>query len=221
MYRELTAHRKPVREKLLSFGFEEKGDLLSYQTRICEGEFSLVMIVGKDGSIDTELYDLENECEYVLYKTDAAGEYVGMVRSAVRDEVAKVVSACYEDASFWHPQTLRLIKYVKDTYGDDLDFLWENTRDYAVFKNKSTKKWYGLIAAIPLNRIGRPSSERGEILVFRCKLEELPPEYAQLPILPGYHMNKKSWATIVLDESVNDRDLFQLIDRSFASSETK
>ena len=218
MYRELTKHKKPIREKLLSFGFVEKDGRLLFQTKICGEEFRLTVIVAKDGAIDTDLYDLENECEYVLYKTNAAGEYVGMIRSAVRREVEIVVSACYEDASFWHPQTLRLIKYVKETYGDELSFLWEDDRNNAIFRNKMTEKWYGLISAIPLSKIGYPSSDRGEVFVFRCKLEELPPKYASLPILPGYHMNKKSWATIVLDESVSDQDLFQFLERSYITS---
>ncbi len=34
-------------------------------------------------------------------------------------------------------------------------------------------------------------------------------------VLPGYHMNKKHWNTIVVDGSVSDRQLKEWIDHSF------
>jgi predicted DNA-binding protein (MmcQ/YjbR family) len=47
------------------------------------------------------------------------------------------------------------------------------------------------------------------------------PEYAielreQYPcIIPGYHMNKKLWNTIIVDGSVSDKLIFSLIDHSY------
>ncbi len=34
-------------------------------------------------------------------------------------------------------------------------------------------------------------------------------------VIPGYHMNKKHWNTIVLDETISDRLLMQWIDDSY------
>ncbi len=34
-------------------------------------------------------------------------------------------------------------------------------------------------------------------------------------VLPGYHMNKKHWNTILLDGSIPDREVFSWIDHSF------
>lgn len=34
-------------------------------------------------------------------------------------------------------------------------------------------------------------------------------------VIPGYHMNKKHWNTIILDGSVPDRKVFEWIDHSF------
>ncbi len=34
-------------------------------------------------------------------------------------------------------------------------------------------------------------------------------------VLPGYHMNKKHWNTIIIDGSVNDDLLFEWIDESY------
>lgn len=35
-------------------------------------------------------------------------------------------------------------------------------------------------------------------------------------VIPGYHMNKKHWNTIILDGSVPDRKVFEWIDHSFS-----
>ena len=34
-------------------------------------------------------------------------------------------------------------------------------------------------------------------------------------VIPGYHMNKKHWNTIILDGSVPDREVFKWIDHSY------
>lgn len=34
-------------------------------------------------------------------------------------------------------------------------------------------------------------------------------------ILPGYHMNKRHWNTLVLDGSLTDADIFAMIDESY------
>lgn len=57
-------------------------------------------------------------------------------------------------------------------------------------------------------------------LKFNAKSEpdkaiELREEYAE-SILPGYHMNKKHWNTIILDGRVPQKIIFQLIDDSYS-----
>ncbi len=34
-------------------------------------------------------------------------------------------------------------------------------------------------------------------------------------VLPGYHMNKVNWNTVVCDDSINDKLLFEMIDNSY------
>lgn len=34
-------------------------------------------------------------------------------------------------------------------------------------------------------------------------------------VLPGYHMNKKYWITVILDNSIPDREVYSWIDRSY------
>jgi predicted DNA-binding protein (MmcQ/YjbR family) len=34
-------------------------------------------------------------------------------------------------------------------------------------------------------------------------------------VIPGYHMNKKHWNTVIIDGSVPDREIFEWIDHSY------
>lgn len=34
-------------------------------------------------------------------------------------------------------------------------------------------------------------------------------------VIPGYHMNKKHWNTVTINQSVHDREIFQWIDDSY------
>ncbi|MGE5364619.1 MAG: MmcQ/YjbR family DNA-binding protein [Bacteroidota bacterium] len=34
-------------------------------------------------------------------------------------------------------------------------------------------------------------------------------------VLPGYHMNKKYWITVILDNSISDKELYSWIDNSY------
>ena len=56
-------------------------------------------------------------------------------------------------------------------------------------------------------------------LKFNAKCEpdkaiELREEYAE-SILPGYHMNKKHWNTIVLDGTLSKKQLLKMVDDSY------
>ena len=59
MFDEIIKRKKPVPERLISYGFEEIGSLFQYSTEIRCGEFTLTVQIGLDGAIDTNL--VENE----------------------------------------------------------------------------------------------------------------------------------------------------------------
>ena len=40
-------------------------------------------------------------------------------------------------------------------------------------------------------------------------------------IYPAYHMNKKNWASVILDESLSNDEIFNLIDISYNNSNKK
>lgn len=142
-----------------------------FKTDIMNGEFSLMVSIMDNGTVDTTVIEKENDEEYVLYKTDASGTYVGEVREAIGNILNDIVIACFKTSVFKTEQAQKVIEYVRKIYGDELEFLWKKFPDNAVWCRKDSKKWYGAILTVPKNRLGLESDEIVEIIDLRLKSE--------------------------------------------------
>jgi predicted DNA-binding protein (MmcQ/YjbR family) len=105
--------------------------------------------------------------------------------------------------------------YVKDNYNTEPDYPFEDSPKAAVLRHRINRKWYGLIMDVSYNTVG--ISKDGMIDIINIKLD---PEMiiqlsSQKGFCPAYHMNKTHWITIVLDGSVRDDEIFNLIDLSY------
>lgn len=215
MFEELFARKKVIPENLLQYGFEQADGKFKFTTTVLHGEFILCVTVDADGTISTRLTDSEGN-EYVLYKTNAVGGYVGEVREAVAEILQDIALRCCIPAVFTQEQTLRVIDFVSKNYDDELEFLWEKFPDNAVWRRKDTKKWYGAILTVQKNKLGLDSAEKAEIIDLRAAPQEMQKLLGQQGYYAGWHMNKKSWFTIILDDSIGDTELYELIRRSYA-----
>ena len=99
-----------------------------------------------------------------------------------------------------------IIKYslsLQDTY-EDYPFPDDNTS--VTIKHLDNKKWFALI----MNVNGK--------LYLNVKTN---PEYSELLrnsydyIIPGYHMNKEHWNTVIIDDKVDVSLVEELIEQSY------
>ena len=215
MFDEIIKRRKPVPERLISYGFEEIGSLFQYSTEILCGEFTLTVQIGLDGAIDTNLVENETGEMYVLYKTNASGKYVGEVRTAVEKVLCDVVQRCYETAVFKAAQSRRMIEFIRERYGDALEFLWEKFPDNAVWRRKDNQKWYGAILKVPGRKIGLETDKIEEIIDLRMNPVEADSILSRKDHYPGWHMNKRNWYTLMLDGRISDEALKTKIMESY------
>ena len=49
----------------------------------------------------------------------------------------------YYDEIYKNQQSKEVIKYIKEKYDDDLEFLWKKYDNNAIWRNKQNNKWYG------------------------------------------------------------------------------
>ena len=79
-----------------------------------------------------------------------------------------------------------ILAYAKENYNTDPERLWAMYPEYEVLRHRNNKKWYVILTL---------STQTG--------------------FAPAYHMNKKHWLTILLNGSVNDDEIYNLLDMSY------
>ena len=209
-------HRKINTASLMSFGFASAADGWQYTTSVMGGQLQLHVFIAEDGTVSTKMLDASGE-EYSLYKiSSAAGAYVGEVRAACSDVLTEISQKCFEPDVFRSAQTRAVIEYMSGRYGDEPEFLWKNYPDTAAIRRNDSRKWYALITSIPRSKLGLSCDEAAEIIDLRLKPELMPETVDKVKYFPGWHMNKKSWYTIILDGSVPTEELFRRIDESYS-----
>ena len=208
-------NRKININKLLEYGFiREKEDYI-YRTKIHSAQFEMI-VEAKDSGITSRLIDLENKDEYILVDIqDSIGEFVGKLREEYENELKNIIEKCTVPNVFKSEQSKEIIKYIKEKYNDDLEFLWKKFPKNAIWRNKANKKWYGALLVLQKRKLKIDSEEIIDIIDLRYQKERIKDIIDNDKVFPGYHMNKNSWITIKLDNSVETERIFELIDNSY------
>lgn len=202
-------------DKLLKYGFIRQDGVYLYKTEICDGQFE-VRVTAENGKMTSKLFDLLYWDEYILADIqDSSGKFVGKVREAYENELNNIIEKCTVPDVFKSKQAREVIRYIKDSYNDDLEYLWEKFPDNAVWRNKKNKKWYGILLIISERKLKIESDKRIEIIDLRYSKDRIKEIVDNKKIFAGYHMNKNNWITIKLDGSVKTETIFELIDESY------
>lgn len=210
---------RPDFGKLLKFGFEKSGDEYVYHTAVLDGQFELCVKVSAAGGLRDSLTELSTGDIYSLHLVeDACGEFVGKVRKAREEALGRIYSDCFYREVFSSAGAKAIIGFASDTFGDGLEFLWDKLPDAAVLRRKDTRKWYAVFMRIARRRLGLEGDGVTEIVDVRHNLTEDSSLLDGKRFLAGYHMNKKSWMTIILDGSVPEEELLSFIKSSYDSA---
>lgn len=210
-------HGKPVlREKLLCYGFERHGGKFVYRKHICADEMILTVTVTEAGEVKAEVADAETLDLYTLHLVDEAeGSFVGSVREAYEQTLADIAKNCCDGSAFSGANARSVIAYVRERYGDEPEFLWESSPDSAIWRRKDNRKWYGVLMKIKRSKLGLDSDEVAEVVDLRILPAELDRIADGKKYFRGYHMNKRSWLSLILDGTVSEEELFRRVDESY------
>ncbi|MDO4566199.1 MAG: MmcQ/YjbR family DNA-binding protein [Oscillospiraceae bacterium] len=203
--------------KLAAFGFAPQGEGFIYREKLSGCGFVLNAFVSSQGEVSAEIIDPELNERYVLHLVEgAAGSFVGGVKSQYEEILNRIARECFEPDVFKSKQAAELIAYVRETYRDELEYLWQRLPDNAVWRRKDTGKWYAALLTIQKSKLGFESAERAEIIDLRVRPQELEGLLDGRRYFPGYHMNKRRWYTMLLDSSIPTAELCRRIDESYA-----
>ena len=205
--------RKVNFEKLLNFGFQKEDNKYIYKTFLMDGDFRLTICIEMPDKFHTELLEVESDEIYTLHLSDAQGTFVGQIRDEYNAVLEQIRENCFDNNVFKFDYSYKVIDYAKEKYNDEIEYLWEKFPDNGIVRRKDNKKWYLAILTVKKSVFGFDSEERVEVIDLRSS--DVENDIKQKNIYPGYHMNKKHWISIILDGSMDIKDIYKKIDDSY------
>ena len=203
-------------KRLKKFGFKLKDDSYYYDIFLLNNQFKMCVKINLDNSIFTELIDAETNETYVLHLLEERRNgYSEKVYGAYSEVLEKIKKECFEDEIFKTDYTNEIINYIKNKYGDELEFLWKKSPKTAVVRRKNSNKWYAVILTLSKRKLNLDSDKLVEVINLHNSPEEIEKLIDNKRYFPAYHMNKKHWCTICLDGTVELKEIYKLIDISY------
>ncbi|MFD1386756.1 MmcQ/YjbR family DNA-binding protein [Oceanobacillus oncorhynchi subsp. oncorhynchi] len=108
-----------------------------------------------------------------------------------------------------------VLHYAKRKYITEPDYPWAKFSNYAVLRHKENSKWFGLLMDVDKEKLNIEGEGTVDVLNVKCDPELSSILRKENGILPAYHMNKEHWISILLDGSISEDEIFQLVDASY------
>ena len=211
---DLFKNLRPNYDTLVPFGFKKRKNDYILNKKLMDGQFQAEVIVNNNGTVQGKVIDLDLGEEYVLIRTRTRNEFASQVRGEYLELLEDIARSCFISVPFSSNQANWLVDYVLQTYGDTPDNPFKKLPTASVFRNHENKKWYGLIMEVERGKLEHSDNEElVEVLNVKVDGDNLDVYLCTSGIYPAYHMNKKNWISIILDE-VPDHFLKKVIEES-------
>lgn len=207
----------PDFEKLIKYGFKKNKTGYYYEKLFKNNEFKVIIEISKDGKIISKVFDIENNDEFLPLNVELQqGAFIGEVREEYTEILTEIRDKCFSKNYFVSPQANRITDLIIKKYGDNPNFMWEKFSDYGVFKNSDNNKWYGIIMNISYSKLGLDNNNFVEVINLKLDKDKIPKLLRKDGFYPAWHMNKKYWITITLDETLSDGEILNFVEESYS-----
>lgn len=109
----------------------------------------------------------------------------------------------------------QIFDHAKEKYHTEPEYLWMDSPNTAVIRRRDSKKWYGIIMDIPQSKVGKSGDNIIDVLNIKGDPDDVALLKDMEGFAPAYHMNKKHWLTVILDDVTDEGLIYSLIDRSY------
>ena len=199
-------------EQLTKFGFLRDSVGLYLNKDILNNEFRVEIRV-VDKAFEIEVYDNNFNEIYPLFSVDNA---VGEIVTNVRNEVELIIKEILELSDNTEVIYNEIIKYIKKKYNSTMVKPFRSNPNIKAFVTDKNK-WYALILDVEYNKLNKDSSIESKVKIINLKhnTDHIPKIINERNIFPSYHMSKKHWISVVMDNNMDLNYLMQLIDISY------
>ena len=200
-------------KKAEEYGFVEDQGIWTYSSTILQGDF-LMRITVEDSDLSFQVFDQETGDLYPqVHMTSMRGTFVGSVREACLEVLYEIRKSCFEVQDFIYPQTKRIMSRVQEKYENQLEYLWEKSPDTAILRHENNQKWYAVLMKISWDKLEK--GREGLVEAVNLKHDQVSDLLVKKGIYPAFHMNKRYWISVPLDDSLSDEEMLELIEKSW------
>lgn len=208
-----------IPEKAKAFGFVHKDRVWGLEKDFMDGDFHARLLVHEDGIVEGTVIDAMDGEPYAQLRMESMqGSYVSSVREAYKELLEETAAACFEEFRFGSPQARRMADEIFRRWQVRPDYPWKEGRydPNAVFRHKGNRKWFALLMPLSIRRLDRNAADR-PVDALNLKIDPVKGDILlKIPgIYPAYHMNHKTWITVVLDDTVPDDTVMALVEESY------
>lgn len=196
--------------KLLECGFNSD---YVYTVDILDNTFK-VIVTYVDKKITGKIIDLSFDEEYTNFRIERSGEFNLKIRSEYKRILLDIRDKTCTKRTYIYDQANRIDKYIFSKYEVAADFPFKSSPYHGVYRNKDNK-WFGILMDIPFNKIDKNKSGLIEVINVKINPNDKDNLLKMEGIFEAYHMNKKSWISIILDDTLSDDLISELIDNSY------
>ncbi len=200
-------------EKISAYGFTQTESGWIYKTNFMNGDFKAIITVDTAGHFSGTVYEIVTEDEYLPLRVEGMDGFAAEVRDAYTEILKDIKEKCCHENVFIYPQTNRLADEIYKKYGDKPVFPWDDFSG-GVFKNPTNGKWYAIVMALNVQRVDKKLAGEVEVVNIKLDPEKIKELHKEKGFYPAYHMNKKNWISILLNDTVPDKVLLALLDES-------
>ena len=200
-------------EKARAYGFVENWEVWTYSCQILQGDFVMNVSITTD-NVSFQLFDQETGDLYPqVHMESMTGSFIASVREACLEILYHIRKACFDVQDYICPQTKRIMAQVQEKYGNQLEYLWEKSPDTAVLRHEGNQKWYAVLMIIPWDKLEK--GREGLVEAVNLKNNQVADLLSQKGIYPAFHMNKRYWISLTLDDSLSDDNVLDLLEISW------
>ena len=200
-------------KKSKEYGFIENQGVWTHSSTILQGDF-LMMVTVEDGVLGFQVYDQETGDLYPqVHMTSMRGTFVGSVREACLEVLYEIRKSCFDVQDFIYPQTKRIMTRVQEKYENQLEYLWEKSPDTAILRHENNQKWYAVLMKISWDKLEK--GREGLVEAVNLKHDQVSDLLVKKGIYPAFHMNKRYWISLPLDDTLTDEKVLELFERSW------
>lgn len=202
------------KDKLIEYGFYYIDNTLVYSKTIMNNEFEIVVEYKEE--ILGKIIDLSFNEEYTNYRLNTLGDYALEIKNEFINLLCDIRDKCADQRLFIYNQPNIINDYIYKTYHVEPAFLFVKDPHLAIYRNNKDK-WFAVIMHLPFNTVDKTSKrlDTVEVMNIKVKPETLEDLIKINGIYEAYHMNKKHWVSVILDESIDHKYIFNMIDTSY------